>query len=164
MKKKQIIDNINSLPPQDGRIIIVTGANSGLGYETTLILAKKGAKVIMACRNLSKANTAKTEIENKAPTADLEVMEIDLSSLNSVRNFAKEYKSKFNRLDVLINNAGVMTPPYTKTEDISLLACHRQMTGTNFVIVEASVSSHEVWRHSSEIKRNDYANNYKAIK
>lgn len=111
------MDNINNLPRQDGRIMIVTRANSGLGYETTLILAKKGAKVIMACRNLSKANTAKTEIENKAPTADLEVMEIDLSSLNSVRNFAKEYKSKFNRLDVLINNAGVMTPPYTKTED-----------------------------------------------
>jgi len=111
------MDKINSFPPQEGRIIIVTGANSGLGYETTLTLAKKGAKVIMACRNLSKANTAKKEIENEVPNADLEVMEIDLSSLSSVRNFAKEYKSKFNRLDVLINNAGVMTPPYTKTED-----------------------------------------------
>jgi len=111
------MDNTNSLPPQDERIIIVTGANAGLGYETTLMLARKGAKVIMACRNLSKANTAKTEIEKVAPNADLEVMEIDLSSLKSVRNFATTFKSKFNRLDVLINNAGVMTPPYTKTKD-----------------------------------------------
>lgn len=111
------MDKINTLPSQDGRIIIVTGANTGLGYETALTLAKKGAKVIMACRNLSKANLAKKEIEKEMPTADLEVMEIDLSSLNSVRNFAKEYMSKYDRLDVLINNAGVMMPPYTKTED-----------------------------------------------
>ena len=111
------MDIINSLPRQDGRIIIVTGANTGLGYETALTLAKKGAKVIMACRNLSKANQAKKEIETEIPTADLEVMEIDLSSLNSVRNFAKEYMSKYDRLDILINNAGLMTPPYTKTKD-----------------------------------------------
>jgi len=111
------MDIINNLPAQDGRIIIVTGANSGLGYENSLVLAKKGAKVIMACRNLKKANKAKDSIQKEVPNADLEVMEIDLSSLSSVRDFAIAYQSKYERLDVLNNNAGVMMPPYSKTED-----------------------------------------------
>lgn len=111
------MNNIDNLPSQEGRIIIVTGANTGLGYETTLALAKKGAKVVMACRNLSKANAAKAKIEKEVPSADLEVMEVDLSSLKSVRKMAKAYQANYNRLDVLINNAGVMMPPYTKTED-----------------------------------------------
>lgn len=99
------------------RIIIVTGANTGIGFETTLLLAKSGAKVVMACRNMKKAIAAKNEINEKVPSADLEVMEIDLSILSSVRRFADNFQSKFNRLDVLINNAGVMAPPYTQTED-----------------------------------------------
>lgn len=111
------MENLNNLPNQDGRIIIVTGANSGLGYETTLTLAKKGAKVIMACRSLSKANIAKEKIQQQVPNADLEVMEIDLSSLQSVRKFAKAFQAKYKTVDVLINNAGVMAPPYSKTED-----------------------------------------------
>jgi NAD(P)-dependent dehydrogenase (short-subunit alcohol dehydrogenase family) len=111
------MENIDKLPNQKDRTMVVTGANSGLGYETTLALAKKGAKVIMACRSLSKANIAKEKIQQQVPNADLEVMEIDLSSLQSVRKFAKDYQSKYNTLDVLINNAGVMAPPYSKTED-----------------------------------------------
>jgi NAD(P)-dependent dehydrogenase (short-subunit alcohol dehydrogenase family) len=70
------------------------------------------------CRdNLTKANAAKAKIESSVPDADLEVLEIDLSSLASVKNFAKTFQAKYDRLDVLINNAGVMTPPYTQTED-----------------------------------------------
>ncbi|WKK74214.1 oxidoreductase [Marivirga salinae] len=111
------MNEIDNLPAQDGRLFIVTGANTGLGYENSLTLAKKGAKVIMACRSLKKANAAKDSIKEEVPKADVEVMEIDLSSLDSVRNFAKAYQSKYDRLDVLINNAGVMMPPYTKTED-----------------------------------------------
>jgi NAD(P)-dependent dehydrogenase (short-subunit alcohol dehydrogenase family) len=111
------MDEISNLPQQDGRIFIITGANTGLGYENSLFLAKKGAKVIMACRSLEKANTAKENIKKEVLKADVEVMEIDLSSLDSVRNFAKAYQSKYDRLDVLINNAGVMMPPYTKTGD-----------------------------------------------
>ena len=102
---------------QKGRIFIVTGANAGLGYETSKELASKGAKVIMACRSLSKGKSAKEDIQKKFPKADLEVMEIDLSKLSSVRDFAEKFKTKFDQLDVLINNAGVMMPPYTKTED-----------------------------------------------
>jgi NAD(P)-dependent dehydrogenase (short-subunit alcohol dehydrogenase family) len=102
---------------QKGRIFIVTGANAGLGFETSKELGKQGAKVIMACRNLSKGENAKEEIQKEFPQVDLEVMEIDLSTMNSVRDFAEKYTSNFDRLDVLINNAGVMMPPYTKTED-----------------------------------------------
>ncbi len=102
---------------QEGRIFIVTGANAGLGYETSKELASKGAKVIMACRDLSKGESAKKDILKEVSKADLEVMKIDLSKLSSVRDFAEKFKSKFGKLDVLINNAGVMMPPYTKTED-----------------------------------------------
>lgn len=102
---------------QEGRIFIVTGANAGLGYETSKELASKGAKVIMACRDLSKGESAKKDILKEVSKADLEVMKIDLSKFSSVRDFAEKFKSKFEKLDVLINNAGVMMPPYTKTED-----------------------------------------------
>lgn len=108
---------IENLPSQTGRIMIVTGANTGLGYENAKTLAVKGAKVIMACRNIEKANAAKEKIIKQVPKGDLEVMEVDLSSLTLVRAFANNYQSKYDRLDVLINNAGVMMPPYTKTED-----------------------------------------------
>jgi len=108
---------IESLPKQKGKIAIVTGANSGLGFETTLALAKKEATIIMACRNMEKAETAKKQLLEKVPTADLHLMEIDLSKLDSVRSFTKSYLKEFNQLNLLINNAGVMMPPYEKTED-----------------------------------------------
>lgn len=104
-------------PNQEGKIIIVTGANTGLGYETSLELARKGALVVMACRNLEKANKAKSQISETIPEAKLDALQIDLSSLKSVRSFAKSFLSKYDRLDLLINNAGVMMPPYSKTED-----------------------------------------------
>lgn len=109
--------NILEAPSQKGKIAIVTGANAGLGFETALALAQKGAKVIMACRNITKAEKAKTAILKEVPNGDLVVMEIDLSKLKSVRNFAKAFLNKYDALHLLINNAGVMIPPYEKTED-----------------------------------------------
>ncbi len=109
--------NISKAPPQKGKTAIVTGANAGLGFETTLGLAQKGAKVIMACRNIAKAEKAKAAILKKVPDGDIAVMEIDLSKLKSVRNFAKAFLKKYDALHLLINNAGVMIPPYEKTED-----------------------------------------------
>jgi NAD(P)-dependent dehydrogenase (short-subunit alcohol dehydrogenase family) len=109
--------DLDKISSQKGRIAIVTGANIGLGYETALGLAKKEMTVILACRNIDKANTAKQDILKEVPNADLGIIQIDLSSLNSVRTFAKNYLKKYQKLDLLINNAGVMMPPFSLTED-----------------------------------------------
>ncbi|PLX16536.1 MAG: short-chain dehydrogenase [Salinivirgaceae bacterium] len=108
---------IESIENKSGRIAIVTGANIGLGYETALALSKTGMKVVMACRNMQKAEKAKEEILQKVPKADLEIIQLNLSSLKSVREFAETYISKYDHLDLLINNAGIMVPPFSKTED-----------------------------------------------
>ncbi len=112
---------VADIPDQSGKTFIVTGANSGLGYETTLALAGKGARVIMACRTESKANQAMDSIRRAHPQADLVFMPLDLSDLASVRAFAEAFAAQAGeqgpRLDVLINNAGVMALPYRKTAD-----------------------------------------------
>ena len=103
------------LSDQRGRVAIVTGSNSGIGFETARVLAGKGATVVMACRNLDKANPKTDEIRSAHPGADVEVMQLDLSDLDSVRQFAEAFRAKHARLDLLINNAGIMVPPYGKT-------------------------------------------------
>ena len=108
---------LNHMPPQHGRIAIVTGANSGLGLEVTRGLASKGATVIMACRNTEKASMAVREIRMQFPKADLHVMPLDLADLSSVRAFAEAFQAQFDRLDLLINNAGVNAVPYEETPD-----------------------------------------------
>ncbi len=108
---------LDDIPNLTGKVMIVTGANSGLGFETTRELAKKGAKVIMACRNLQKAEAAKQRILDDSPKADLEIMELDVSSLKSVTEFVKRFKARYVRLDVLINNAGIMAATYKISDD-----------------------------------------------
>lgn len=93
---------------RDKKVAIVTGANSGVGYEVTKGLLKNGLHVVMACRNLEKANNAKKQILTELPSSELEVMTIDLSDFESIKAFAQEFKSKFQRLDILVNNAGVL--------------------------------------------------------
>jgi NAD(P)-dependent dehydrogenase (short-subunit alcohol dehydrogenase family) len=109
--------DIHLIPSQENKIAIVTGANTGLGFETTLALAKKDMTVIMACRNADKAQIAKDQIIREVPNARIELLTLDLSSLKSVRNFASNFLNKFKQLHLLINNAGIMIPPYSKTED-----------------------------------------------
>jgi NAD(P)-dependent dehydrogenase (short-subunit alcohol dehydrogenase family) len=104
-----------SIPDQTGRVVIITGANSGIGYETARALAKKGATVIMACRNQQKGEAAAKQIRNANPKGTVEVMQLDLGDLDSVRAFADEFKEQHDRLDLLINNAGIMHPPFGKT-------------------------------------------------
>ena len=108
---------LKDIPEQPGKVAIVTGANSGLGFETTLGLASKKIKVIMACRDIDKAESARRDILKQVPDAELVPMVIDLSDLNSVRTFAGDFIRENDRLDLLVNNAGVMMPPYQKTED-----------------------------------------------
>jgi NAD(P)-dependent dehydrogenase (short-subunit alcohol dehydrogenase family) len=105
------------MPDQSGRIAVVTGSSSGIGYEAARVLAEKNAKVIIAVRNQQKGDNAVHKIKTQHPNADVSVMILDLADLSSVKKFVDEYKSKFDRLDLLINNAGVMMPPYGKTTD-----------------------------------------------
>lgn len=109
--------NLDNIESKKGKIAVVTGANSGLGQEITIGLAKKDIKVIMACRNIKKAEIAKTEMLKTLKNADIEIMELDLNSLKSVRNFANSYIEKYQQLDLLIENAGIMIPPFAKTEN-----------------------------------------------
>ena len=109
--------SLEKAPLQKGRIAIVTGANTGLGYQTTLGLASKECKVILACRNKDKAEKAMADIRKEVPNADLEFIKLDLNSLKSVREFAKAYSEKHDKIDLLINNAGLMIPPLMRTEE-----------------------------------------------
>ncbi|MHA2168934.1 MAG: SDR family oxidoreductase [Candidatus Kariarchaeaceae archaeon] len=98
-----------------GQVHIVTGANSGSGLETAKQLARQGAKVIAACRRVEAGNKAFTKFTDIS--GHVEVMELDLSSFSSIRKFAEDFLSKYDRLDGLTNNAGIMACPESKTED-----------------------------------------------
>jgi len=89
------------------KIVLITGANSGIGKETTRALAKEGATIIMACRNLEKAELVSKMIQKESKNSNIEVMKLNLASLKSVRNFVWEFKARYQKLHVLINNAGV---------------------------------------------------------
>tara|TARA_Y100001968_G_C19432184_1_gene757682 strand:- start:949 stop:1851 length:903 start_codon:yes stop_codon:yes gene_type:complete len=104
---------LNTIERQDKRVFLITGANSGLGYETSKFLLEKGATVIMCCRNLVKGERAKKELLKFNYSGLIELIELDLTDLAKVKNVAHLIKSKFNSLDVLINNAGIMAPPKT---------------------------------------------------
>lgn len=105
------------VPDQTGRVAIVTGSNTGLGYETARVLAAKGAHVVIAVRNLDKGRDAVDRIAASTPKADLKLQKLDVGSLDSVRIAADELKSAYPRIDLLINNAGVMYPPKQTTVD-----------------------------------------------
>jgi NAD(P)-dependent dehydrogenase (short-subunit alcohol dehydrogenase family) len=107
----------SDMPDQQGRTAIVTGGNSGIGYETALVLAGKNARVILAVRNMNKGEEAARNIRQRYPQALVTVMTLDLSDLKSVRAFAQNFLIQSDRLDLLINNAGVMALPKRKTTD-----------------------------------------------
>lgn len=100
-----------------GKRVVITGANSGIGLEAAKVLVQKGAEVILAVRNEQKGAIAKETILSGNPQGSVLVMGLNLADLNSVREFAQNYRSRFDTLDILINNAGVMVPPYQKTKD-----------------------------------------------
>ena len=101
-----------------GKTVIITGANTGIGKETAFDLARRGARVIMACRNLEKAEKSLKEIVQKSGNNNVVAKRLNLASLESIRDFAADINQNEPRLDVLINNAGVMAvQTFTKTED-----------------------------------------------
>jgi len=100
-----------------GKRIIVTGASHGIGFEAARVLVSKGAEIVLAVRNLEKGEKAAATITAVNGHNPVSVMHLDLADLGSVRKFAEDYSARYERLDVLINNAGVMIPPYSRTKD-----------------------------------------------
>lgn len=107
----------SQVPDMQGKTIVITGANSGIGYEAATILAGRGAEIVMAVRNYEKGQKALQAIQNVHPNAKLQLMRLDLSELASIRHFAEEFRQNHHKLSILINNAGVMMPPYSRTQD-----------------------------------------------
>ena len=105
------------IPDLRGRVAVVTGANSGIGFEAVRVLADKHAHVVMACRNQDKGRKAAESILSATPEANLDLMQLDLSSLASIRSFAETLNAKVDKIDLLINNAGVMAIPWRETTD-----------------------------------------------
>jgi NAD(P)-dependent dehydrogenase (short-subunit alcohol dehydrogenase family) len=148
-------------PDLSGKTIIVTGGNSGIGYEAARELARKGAEVVLACRSLKKAGEAMRSIVSAHPGAVVEAMELDLASLASVRSFTHVFLGRHARLDVLCNNAGVMALPYRKTADgfemqlgtnhlghfaLTGLLCERLLATERARVVNVSSNAHRMGR------------------
>ena len=135
------------MPRLDGKTVVVTGANSGLGFEGTRAFAAKGATVVMACRSVERAEDAADEIRSQARgglDGDLDVRECDLASLDSVGSFAEGLNDDYDAVDVLCNNAGVMAIPRNETEDgfetqfgVNHLG-HFALTGRLFDLLDAA--------------------------
>jgi NAD(P)-dependent dehydrogenase (short-subunit alcohol dehydrogenase family) len=107
--------NTHDIPDQSGRTAVVTGANSGIGYVTARELARKGARVVLACRSEARGHEAGDRMAAEVPGAEVEFRRLDLGDLSSVRQFAAAFS--YDRLDLLVNNAGVMALPYGTTAD-----------------------------------------------
>lgn len=139
--------SIDEVPSQLGKVAIVTGANSGIGYEVTLGLVKKDFEVIMACRNLQKAEEAKAKLLRLYPDAKINPIKIDTSSLDEVKRFVDQFQKKYHALHLLINNAGIMMSPYKVTEDgfenqfASNYIGHFALTGLLLPILTTTIGS-----------------------
>lgn len=138
------------IPDQKGKTVIVTGANTGIGYETALALYKAGATVVVACRDKKKAKQAIAKMETEKGTGSLEIGVLDLASFESVRAFAETFIAQHKQLHVLINNAGVGTPPASKTKEgyelqfgVNFLG-HFALTGLLYPLLKATPGSRVV--------------------
>lgn len=105
------------IPDLSGKVIVVTGANSGIGLETARELARRGADTILACRSAERGEQAIADLRAEIPDAKAALMMLDLASLASIEQFTAEFANTHSRLDVLVNNAGIMAVPYSLTED-----------------------------------------------
>lgn len=137
----------NDIPALHGKVALVTGGNSGIGYWTCLHLARMGAHVVMACRSKARADSAVADILKVVPHAQLEILSLDLSDQASVRSAASAFLSKHKRLDILCNNAGIALAPMERTKDgfESQLAAnflgHFALTGLLIDVIRATPNS-----------------------
>ncbi|SPF03076.1 oxidoreductase [Streptomyces sp. MA5143a] len=109
--------NVGDIPVQRGRVAVVTGANSGIGYVAARELARRGARVVLACRSEARGLAALERMRGEVPGGHVELLRLDLGDLASVREFAAAYEETYERLDLLINNAGVMAVAEGRTAD-----------------------------------------------
>lgn len=109
--------NAGDIPDQRGRAAVVTGANSGIGYAAARELARRGAHVVLACRSPERGAAALERMSSEVPDGSVELIRLDLGDLGSVRDFAKAYARASDRLDLLVNNAGVMAVAQGRTAD-----------------------------------------------
>ena len=144
----------SDIPDLTGRTALVTGANSGLGKETTRELARKGARVIMACRSEDRARRARAEILQDIGEAEIDVVILDLADLGSVRECAEAVQADYDRLDILYCNAGIMAIPRSETEDgfetqfgVNVLG-HFALVGHLLPMLQATEGSRTVWLSS----------------
>jgi NAD(P)-dependent dehydrogenase (short-subunit alcohol dehydrogenase family) len=109
--------NNDTIPDQTNKVIIITGATSGLGKQAAKVLLQKNASVIMAVRNIEKAKKIVAEFGNNIPIKNIDIRELDLNNLTSIKDFINGVYDDYKSLDILINNAGIMMCPYSKTKD-----------------------------------------------
>jgi len=152
---------LKDIPDLTGKTIIVTGANSGLGFESAKVFAQNGANVVMACRSVEKGEIARKQIVRLHPSSIIQVMELDLADLKSIRNFTATFRQSHAHLDVLLNNAAVMMVPYKQTKDgfesqmgINHLG-HFALTGTLLDLLKKSPGSRVVNVSSLSHKQGD---------
>ena len=107
--------SVQEIPSQAGRVAVITGANSGIGYDTALELARAGAEVVLACRSVERGEAALSSLKEAIPEAKAAMMPLDLADLDQVAQFANDLRERFDRVDLLINNAGVMMVPKGET-------------------------------------------------
>lgn len=119
---------VKDMPDQTGKVVVITGGNSGLGFETARAFAQKGADLVLACRSESRGEAAKNKILEEIPEAKIAIIIVDLMDLSSVRSFAEKFTHSYSQLHILVNNAGIMTSPYGLTKD----GFESQM-GTNYL-------------------------------
>jgi NAD(P)-dependent dehydrogenase (short-subunit alcohol dehydrogenase family) len=117
MKTRQGPWTVADVPAQKGRTAVVTGANTGIGFEAAAVLAQRGATTILACRDTAKAERAVARLSAATPEVAVSVVRLDLASLDSIRAAAEQIRASHERLDLLINNAGLMMPPHGRTAD-----------------------------------------------
>ncbi|MFK8054764.1 MAG: oxidoreductase [Saprospiraceae bacterium] len=149
------------IPNLEGKTVIITGASSGLGKEATKILAQKNARVIMAVRNTVKAEQVIEQLKSATSTDNIEIRQLDLGSLASIKTFAQGVNSSYDQLDILINNAGVMACPFSKTEDGFEIQMgtnhfgHFALTGLLMPLLKKTTSSRIVATSSIAHKQGD---------